>query len=85
MTYRLLIEKAAQRALTDIPQLDQDRIISAIRGLTANPRPQKVRKLSGRDAWRIRVGYYRIIYEINDDRLVVLVIRVGHRRDVYRR
>ena len=85
MTYHLLIERVAQKALADISKADQDRIISAIEQLSTNPRPQGARKLDGRDAWRIRVGVYRVIYEIDDDRLIVLIIRVGHRRDVYRR
>jgi mRNA interferase RelE/StbE len=56
----------------------------AIRNLSANPRPAGCKKLKGLDAWRIRVGDYRVIYEIHDDVLVVLVIRVAHRGEVYK-
>ena len=84
MTYKLLIEKRAQRALGKISQPHRDRIISAIRSLAEYPRPSGVKKLSGRDAWRIRIGSYRVLYEIYDDKLVVLVVDIGDRRDVYR-
>ena len=85
MTYRLFIEKAAQKALAEIPQPYQGQIISSIEQLAEAPRPHGARKLTGRDAWRVRVGDYRILYEIHDDQLVILVIRVGHRREIYRR
>ena len=84
MTYSIFIRRSAQKALSRIAKPDQDRIIAAIRGLAKDPRPTAVRKLSGRDAWRLRVGHYRVIYEIHDDRLVILVIAIGHRREVYR-
>ncbi len=66
------------------PPPDRDRIIDSIRGLAHDPRPQGVKKLTGRAGWRIRVGNYRVIYEIHDDRLLILVVSVGHRQDVYR-
>jgi mRNA interferase RelE/StbE len=53
-------------------------------GLEANPRPADVKKLKGRDAWRIRVGDYRVIYEIQDRILKIIVIHAGHRREIYR-
>jgi mRNA interferase RelE/StbE len=59
-------------------------MIEAIRDLRTNPRPPGVRKLTGRPAWRIRVGDYRVIYEIDDDNSTVLVVSLGHRSDVYR-
>jgi mRNA interferase RelE/StbE len=61
LTYSLFIERQAQRALARIARTDQERIISAIRGLTDDPRPHGVKKLNGREAWRIRVGDYRVI------------------------
>lgn len=85
MKYEVFIEKSAQRQLAKIVQPFQDRIIAAIRGLAEDPRPQGVRKLSGREAWRIRVGDFRVIYEIRDQSLVVLVVEIGHRREIYRR
>ena len=84
MTYALLIERRAQRSLSRITVQDRERISDAIRRLAEEPRPHGVKKLSGRDAWRIRVGDYRILYEIHDERLLILVIDVGHRREIYR-
>ncbi|MEA1927365.1 MAG: type II toxin-antitoxin system RelE/ParE family toxin [Candidatus Auribacterota bacterium] len=84
MTYSLDILRSAQKKLDKINRQDQSRIISAIQALSYTPRPKGCQKLSGRPAWRIRVGSYRIIYEIHDDKLLVLVVTIGHRRDVYR-
>jgi len=82
--YHVFIERRAQESLAKIAQPHQARIIAAIQGLSENPRPSGVIKLSGRPAWRIRVGSYRVIYEITDKELVVLVVEVGHRRGGYR-
>ena len=84
MTYTVEILRSAQKQLAKVDRQDQPRIITAIRELAQNPRPLGSKKLSGRDAWRIRVGAYRAIYEVHDDRLLVLVITIGHRKDVYR-
>ena len=84
MNYTIFIEKTAQKDLSKIPQQYQNRIIKAIQSLAKNPRPSGSKKLSGRDAWRIRVGNYRVIYEIHDDRLIILVVVIGHRKDIYR-
>lgn len=84
MTYATLIERSARRSLSKITQPHQDRIIEAINTLRSNPRPVEVQKLSGREAWRIRVGDYRVIYEINDEASRVLVVTLGHRREIYR-
>jgi mRNA interferase RelE/StbE len=84
MTYTVRIRNAAEKALARISPPYQNRIIEAIRLLSAEPRPHGVKKLTDRDGWRIRVGDYRIVYEIQDDRLVVLVIAVGHRGSIYR-
>ncbi|MFH1672122.1 MAG: type II toxin-antitoxin system RelE/ParE family toxin [Pseudomonadota bacterium] len=85
MKYKLLIERAAQKELSKIPHREQDRIITAIQNLTDNPRPSNVKKLIGRDAWRMRIGNYRVIYEIHNDTLIVLVVHIGHRKDIYRK
>ena len=85
MKYTIVIEKTAQKALASISPPFQDRMIEAIRMLAENPRPAGVKKLSGRDAWRIRIGDYRVIYEIRDQQLLVLVVVIGHRKDVYRK
>jgi mRNA interferase RelE/StbE len=83
--YRLEITRAAARQLDRIERPTAIRLEAAIRTLAQNPRPAGCAKLAGRDnTWRIRVGDYRVVYEIHDDVLVVVVIRVAHRREVYR-
>jgi mRNA interferase RelE/StbE len=84
VTYTVEILRSAQKQLARIDRQDQDRIISAIRELAKEPRPPGSKKLAGRPAWRIRVGVYRVIYEVYEDRLFVLVVAIGHRREVYR-
>jgi mRNA interferase RelE/StbE len=81
--YAVQIQRSAQKQLARIDRQDRLRIISAIRGLANDPRPSGCKKLPGRSAWRIRIGSYRVIYEINDGCLLVLVIALGHRKDVY--
>jgi mRNA interferase RelE/StbE len=84
VTYAVEILRSAQRQLAKVDRQDRLRIISDVRALADNPRPHGSKKLSGRPAWRICVGAYRIVYEIRDDRLLVLVVAIGHRKDVYR-
>ncbi len=84
MTYRIEIDRPAQKALRGLDGSIRSRVIEAIQALAADPRPSGSTKLVGHDAWRIRVGDYRIVYEIHDQVLVVLIVAVGHRRDVYR-
>ena len=83
--YCVQILDSALRQLEELPKTQRDRIRQRIRELAANPRPQGSIKLKGEDdLYRIRVGDYRVIYTIRDDELIVLVLRVGHRREVYR-
>jgi len=83
--YRVLLERSAERDLGRLSSEVHDRVIVAIRSLAANPRPPGCRKLAGsKSDWRIRVGDYRVIYEIADAIRVVRVNRVRHRREVYR-
>lgn len=83
--YRVFLERAAERDLHRLSQRLHDRVIIAIQSLGKNPRPRGCRKLTGTEAdWRIRVGDYRIVYEIDDDSEAVRVNRVRHRREVYR-
>ena len=84
MTYSVSILRSAQKSLGSVPSNVQIRIIRVIRQLAATPRSSTVKKLSGRNAWRIRIGDYRIIYEINDADLLILVVAIGHRREIYR-
>jgi mRNA interferase RelE/StbE len=84
-TYRVLLERSAERDLGRLSSEVHDRIIRAIQGLANNPRPPGCRKLvGGKNDWRIRVGDYRVIYEIADEIRIVRVNRVRHRREVYR-
>ncbi len=85
MTYRIEIRPAAIRALRRIQRADHDRIRGAITLLAHDPRPPASRPLRGRDGYRVRVGDYRILYTINDDVLLVVVVTLGHRREVYDR
>ena len=85
MNYTIRIERSAQKSLARIPQPYQDRIIDAIRNLATIPRPHGTRKLGGKDAWRIRVGDYRILYEIDDGQLDILIVTLGHRKEIYRK
>ena len=83
--YRVLLEHAAEKDLGRLSSEVHDRVIAAIQKLAANPRPPGCRKLAGsKNDWRIRVGDYRIIYEIEDQARVLRVNRVRHRREVYR-
>jgi len=84
LKYSLEILKKAQKQLSKIDKNERTRIVEAIKQLAENPRPSDCTKLSGREAWRIRIGSYRIIYEVHDNRLLVLVVTIGHRREVYR-
>jgi mRNA interferase RelE/StbE len=83
MSYEVLIFRRAQKKLTDIPLRDYGRLKSSINALGDNPRPQGCLKLTGRPGWRIRVGDYRIIYEIDDPNRTVTVIDVGNRKEIY--
>ena len=83
--YRVLLERTAEKDLSRLSSEIHDRVIEAIQALTTNPRPPGCRKLAGsKHDWRIRVGDYRVVYEITDRIRVVRVNRVRHRREVYR-
>lgn len=83
--YRIELRPAALRSLRKLdPQL-RGRLQGAISLLAGDPRPPNAKKLKGRDAFRVRVGSYRVIYTIEDDVLLIVVVTLGHRRDVYDR
>jgi len=83
--FEVLIKRSAAKELDAIARKkDRQRITARIALLGANPRPPGCQKLSGHDRYRIRQGDYRILYSIEDDRLIVFVVKVGHRSDVYR-
>ncbi len=85
MGYQIDYTSNARRSIERLERATQKRILARVETLSTNPRPPGAVKLSGQEAYRVRSGDYRIIYSIHDDRLLVLVIDVGHRRDVYRR
>ena len=85
MRYRVLFQPSAARQLRRLPTDVQRRIIARAEALAVDPRPEGCEKLKGsEDIWRARVGGYRLLCQIRDKVLRVLVVRVGHRRDVYR-
>ena len=83
-SYRLLIKPSAAKEIEALPKHDRRRIVAKIASLSSDPRPPGCEKLSGHDQYRLRQGNYRILYEIQDRDLVVVVVKIGHRRDVYR-
>ncbi|HKP72174.1 MAG TPA: type II toxin-antitoxin system RelE/ParE family toxin [Pyrinomonadaceae bacterium] len=83
MSYRLLVLSRAEKDLKRLPAEYFERVRDAIRNLASNPRPVGSLKLVGRTGWRIRVGVYRVIYEIDDKQQSVTILNVGHRRDIY--
>jgi len=82
--YKIYIKPTAAKELEKIPERDVYRIIKKIQNLSSNPRPHGCEKLSSEEKYRVRQGNYRILYSIEDDKLIVLVIKIGHRKDVYR-
>ena len=86
MTYRVEVAEAAVRSLRKLDPTARRRVQAAIELLADQPRPSGAKKLVGGDGlMRVRTGDYRIVYEIHDDVLLVLVVAVGHRRDIYQR
>jgi mRNA interferase RelE/StbE len=86
MTYNVALAPAAARQLRKFDPQVRRRLQAAIELLAIEPRPPAATRLvGGAGEWRVRTGEYRIVYEIQDDRLIVLVPSVGHRREIYRR
>ena len=84
-SYSIQLTRSAAKELERIPLKDRRRIVDRITALADDPRPAGAERVSGDDKYRIRQGDYRILYEIVDYELIVAVVRVGHRREVYRR
>jgi len=84
MSYEIKIKRKAQKSLSKIPEPFQSKIIESIRGLSEDPFPMQSKKLTGRDGWRIRIGNYRAIYEVLNNELIILVLNIAHRKDIYR-
>jgi len=83
-SYEVRFRKSVSKDLAPLPKRDVQRIIAAIAALADNPRPPQSRKLSGSEKYRLRCGVYRVLYETQDEVLVVCVVKVRHRKDVYR-
>lgn len=83
-SYKIIVKKSVAKDLRNIAKKDIQRILTAIQDLADNPRPPQSKKLSGQERYRLRQGNYRIMYSIEDEKLVICVVKVGNRRDVYR-
>lgn len=84
-SYKIQIKRSAQKEILAVgSKKDRQRIIRRIEELASEPRPPGVEKLSGSPYYRVRQGTYRIVYEIQDDVLIIHILKVGHRKDVYR-
>ena len=82
--YKVYFKKSVEKELTTIPKKDLKNILQRIAMLAQNPRPAGYEKLTGQERYRIREGRYRIVYSIQDEVLTVWIVKVGHRKDVYR-
>ena len=83
-SYKIVIKKSAAKEIERIAKNDRIRIIEKINSLAQNPHPTGSKKLSGQEKYRMRQGNYRILYQIIDDELIINVVKVGHRQDVYK-
>ena len=83
-SYSVFVGASAQREIENLQLQERQRVIAAIGGLREEPRPTGCQKLSARERYRIRIGDYRVIYTIDDAEVTVLVVKLGHRRDVHR-
>jgi mRNA interferase RelE/StbE len=84
MLYQLVIKRPAEKELAGLPVDIRKRVIARLLALEENPRPPGIKKLQGEDAYRLRVGDYRVLYTIHDEARIVTVYAIGHRREVYR-
>ena len=83
-SYSLRIKPSAAKELEALPKKDRQRVVARIRGLAREPRPEGCEKLSGQELYRVRQGNYRILYTADDTALLVVICKIGHRREVYR-
>jgi mRNA interferase RelE/StbE len=82
--YKIELRRLAQRSLDKLPARDFNTVLSAVKSLADSPRPKGVEKLKGVGLWRVRQGDYRVVYSIDDTQRLVVIVRVGHRREIYR-
>ena len=84
-SYSVELTRTAEKQLRRIAKRHRNRLVEAIHDLVDRPRPHGARKLQGYDdVYRIRVGQYRVVYEILEDRVIVIVLKLGHRKDIYK-
>jgi len=82
--YKIELRRKAQRSLDRLPTGDFEAVLDAVKGLANSPRPKGVEKIKSAGLWRIRQGDYRIVYSIDDGQKTVTILRIGHRREIYR-
>jgi mRNA interferase RelE/StbE len=82
--YNIFFKRSVEKDLKAIPKKDLNRILDRIKKLAEDPRPSGSEKLTGQERYRVRQGLYRIVYSIQDNKLTIWVVKVGHRKDVYR-
>ena len=81
--YKIEIKKSAVKEIGKLPKVSIKRIVNKIQELSNDPRPNGCKKLSGDEKYRIRIGVYRVLYSIIDEKLVVYIVKVGHRKEIY--
>jgi mRNA interferase RelE/StbE len=81
--YKIEFKKSAVKELNSVSPIELKKIIIRIQNLALNPRPDRYKKLSKDEKYRIRIGNYRILYLIEDDKLIIVIVKIGHRKDVY--
>jgi len=84
-SYSVVIKKSAERELRALPKEDLRRVVDRIRALAGDPRPHGNEKITSRERYRIRQGDYRIVYAVDDEGRTVEIVKIGHRREVYRK
>jgi mRNA interferase RelE/StbE len=82
--YRVDLRRQVKKALDNLPKSDFQSVIEVIKGLAQTPRPRGIEKVKSTGLWRIRQGDYRIVYAIDDNEHIVIIVRVGHRMEIYR-
>ena len=82
--YKVELRRSSQKSLEKIQTQERLKIINTLLELEQNPRPRGIEKVSGVELWRIREGDYRIVFSIDDVEKIITIVRIGHRRDVYR-
>jgi len=82
--YKIELRRLAQRALDKLPPWDFSAVLETVKALADTPRPRGVEKIKSAGLWRVRQGDYRVIYSIDDDKKLIIVVRIGNRKEIYR-